>query len=115
MAFCNHGRMFRRLFDLRKSAVSSAKSSSWTLVVGHGISFMYAEYSRSVELRGTPALHENEPAQLMWYHTLSEYRSEVAASVVSFRPVNESSGGSLPTPIPTQEVDNAPVTRLRTI
>ncbi|GBP11545.1 hypothetical protein EVAR_77696_1 [Eumeta japonica] len=50
MALCNRGRKFRRLFDLRKSAVSSAKSTSWVPVVGCGITFMYAEYSRRVEL-----------------------------------------------------------------
>ncbi|GBP23167.1 hypothetical protein EVAR_82330_1 [Eumeta japonica] len=58
MALCNRIRMFRRQFDLKKSAVSSAKSASWTPVDGHGISLLYAEYSsgESVEPSGTPAL-----------------------------------------------------------
>ncbi|GBP61372.1 hypothetical protein EVAR_37902_1 [Eumeta japonica] len=46
MALCNRSRMFRRLFDLKKRALLSEKSVSWTPVVGRGISFMYAEYKR---------------------------------------------------------------------
>ncbi|GBP33225.1 hypothetical protein EVAR_5178_1 [Eumeta japonica] len=38
--------MFRRQFDLRNSAVSSANSASWTPVFGRGMSFTYAECSR---------------------------------------------------------------------
>ncbi|GBP34131.1 hypothetical protein EVAR_28265_1 [Eumeta japonica] len=39
--------------------------------------------------------HENGPARQVDYHTLTEYRSEVAASTVAFRSVTEFSGGSL--------------------
>ncbi|GBP53024.1 hypothetical protein EVAR_80986_1 [Eumeta japonica] len=46
MALCNRGRMFQRQLDLRNSAVSSAKSASWTPVFGRRTSFTYAEYSR---------------------------------------------------------------------
>ncbi|GBP07949.1 hypothetical protein EVAR_78093_1 [Eumeta japonica] len=44
-SLCKRGRMFRRQFDLRYSAMSSAKSASWTPVFSRGISITSAEYS----------------------------------------------------------------------
>ncbi|GBP61552.1 hypothetical protein EVAR_46413_1 [Eumeta japonica] len=44
MALCNRGRIFRRQFERKKSAVSSANGASWTPDDGRGMSFTYAEY-----------------------------------------------------------------------
>ncbi|GBP30575.1 hypothetical protein EVAR_94756_1 [Eumeta japonica] len=45
IALCSLGRIFPMQFECKQSAVSSAKSATWTSVDSCGISFTYAECS----------------------------------------------------------------------
>ncbi|GBP88290.1 hypothetical protein EVAR_66781_1 [Eumeta japonica] len=75
------------------------------------------EMRNSIEIRIKPTWlqHENQPAQLVRYHTLTKYRREVTASAVVFHPVRETSDDPLPLhriSIPIREASKALVTRL---
>ncbi|GBP73336.1 hypothetical protein EVAR_53131_1 [Eumeta japonica] len=54
------------------------------------------------------AAAENGRARPVQYHTLAEYAREVADSAVVFRPVSESSYGSLPIHHPTPTPSTIP-------
>ncbi|GBP53014.1 hypothetical protein EVAR_80976_1 [Eumeta japonica] len=59
--------------------------------------FSVSFYCGSVALWPTWLPRNNgPPAQLLIYHSLTEFKCEVAASAVAIRPVSESTGGPLP-------------------
>ncbi|GBP15970.1 hypothetical protein EVAR_12550_1 [Eumeta japonica] len=56
--------------------------------------------------------NEKQPVRPMRYHILTEYGREGTASTVTFRPVNKSAGGPLPTPTETLFLRKRPAKRL---
>ncbi|GBP53702.1 hypothetical protein EVAR_39856_1 [Eumeta japonica] len=69
--------------DLRRKRFVGGLGNSWTVVL----------CSRAIAVANL-AIPENVPPCPVKYHTLIEYRHEVAASVVVLRPVSESFSGS---------------------